>query len=75
MLAFQDGKFPQHRPWFDAAVEFADKSMEAVSYYAIQASVTWPTSAAARPSRFAVEQYPAARFADPHRGAARRSIS
>jgi ribonucleoside-diphosphate reductase alpha chain len=60
----------QHIPYGSDAVEFADKSMEAVSYYAIQASVTWPTSAAAtRPSSVRCKRHSAARFADPHRAA------
>ncbi|MDM9595460.1 ribonucleoside-diphosphate reductase subunit alpha [Pseudomonas guariconensis] len=39
IMGFQDALYLQHIPYgSDAAVEFADKSMEAVSYYAIQAS-------------------------------------
>lgn len=39
IMGFQDALYKQHIPYgSDAAVEFADKSMEAVSYYAIQAS-------------------------------------
>ncbi|AZC25066.1 MULTISPECIES: ribonucleoside-diphosphate reductase subunit alpha [Pseudomonas] len=39
IMGFQDSLYLQHIPYgSDAAVEFADKSMEAVSYYAIQAS-------------------------------------
>ncbi|AZC20058.1 ribonucleoside-diphosphate reductase subunit alpha [Pseudomonas sp. CMR5c] len=39
IMGFQDALYLQHIPYgSDAAVNFADKSMEAVSYYAIQAS-------------------------------------
>ncbi|NNG64997.1 ribonucleoside-diphosphate reductase subunit alpha, partial [Pseudomonas fragi] len=39
IMGFQDALYLQHIPYASqAAVEFADKSMEAVSYYAIQAS-------------------------------------
>src|SRR5476649_1536550 len=39
IMGFQDALYLQHIPYgSDAAVEFADKSIEAVSYYAIQAS-------------------------------------
>ncbi|UZJ61734.1 ribonucleoside-diphosphate reductase subunit alpha [Pseudomonas sp. KU26590] len=39
IMGFQDALYLQHLPYgSDAAVEFADRSMEAVSYYAIQAS-------------------------------------
>ena len=39
IMGFQDALYLQHIPYgSDAAVEFADKSMEAVSYFAIQAS-------------------------------------
>ena len=39
IMGFQDALYLQHIPYgSDAAVEFADQSMEAVSYYAIQAS-------------------------------------
>ncbi|MGB7644520.1 MAG: ribonucleoside-diphosphate reductase subunit alpha, partial [Pseudomonas fluorescens] len=39
IMGFQDALYLQHIPYGSiAAVEFADKSMEAVSYYAIQAS-------------------------------------
>ena len=39
IMGFQDALYLQHIAYgSDAAVEFADKSMEAVSYYAIQAS-------------------------------------
>ncbi|MBJ9977200.1 ribonucleoside-diphosphate reductase subunit alpha [Pseudomonas sp. S75] len=39
IMGFQDALYLQHIPYgSDAAVEFADKSMEAVSFYAIQAS-------------------------------------
>ena len=39
LMGFQDALYLQHIPYgSDAAVEFADKSMEAISYYAIQAS-------------------------------------
>ncbi|WP_339731682.1 ribonucleoside-diphosphate reductase subunit alpha [uncultured Pseudomonas sp.] len=39
IMGFQDALYLQHIPYgSDAAVVFADKSMEAVSYYAIQAS-------------------------------------
>ncbi|MCO7517412.1 ribonucleoside-diphosphate reductase subunit alpha [Pseudomonas guariconensis] len=39
IMGFQDALYLQHIPYgSDAAVEFADRSMEAVSYYAIQAS-------------------------------------
>ena len=39
IMGFQDALYLQHIPYgSDAAIEFADKSMEAVSYYAIQAS-------------------------------------
>ena len=39
IMGFQDALYIQHIPYAsDAAVEFADRSMEAVSYYAIQAS-------------------------------------
>lgn len=39
IMGFQDALYLQHIPYgSDAAVDFADKSMEAVSYYAIQAS-------------------------------------
>ncbi len=53
IMGFQDALYLQHIAYgSDAAVEFADKSMEAVSYYAIQLPATWPTSAApTRPSR------------------------
>ncbi|MDH0756191.1 ribonucleoside-diphosphate reductase subunit alpha [Pseudomonas juntendi] len=39
IMGFQDALYLQHIPYgSDAAVEFADNSMEAVSYFAIQAS-------------------------------------
>ena len=39
LMGFQDALYRQHLPYgSDEAVEFADRSMEAVSYYAIQAS-------------------------------------
>lgn len=39
IMGFQDALYLQHIPYgSDAAVEFADKSMEAISYFAIQAS-------------------------------------
>lgn len=39
IMGFQDALYKQQIPYSsDAAVEFADRSMEAVSYYAIQAS-------------------------------------
>ena len=39
IMGFKDALYLQHIPYgSDAAVEFADKSMEAVSFYAIQAS-------------------------------------
>ncbi|SDH90450.1 ribonucleoside-diphosphate reductase subunit alpha [Pseudomonas panipatensis] len=39
IMGFQDALYLQHIAYgSDAAIEFADKSMEAVSYYAIQAS-------------------------------------
>ncbi len=39
IMGFQDALYKQHIAYAsDAAVEFADRSMEAVSYYAIQAS-------------------------------------
>src|SRR5450830_838887 len=39
IMGFQDALYLQHIPYgSDAAVDFADKSMEAVSYFAIQAS-------------------------------------
>lgn len=39
IMGFQDALYKQHLAYgSDAAVEFADRSMEAVSYYAIQAS-------------------------------------
>ncbi|UCH40809.1 MAG: ribonucleoside-diphosphate reductase subunit alpha, partial [Gammaproteobacteria bacterium] len=39
IMGFQDALFKQHIPYSsEAAIEFADESMEAVSYYAIQAS-------------------------------------
>ena len=39
LMGFQDALYLQHIPYgSDAAVEFADKSMETISYYAIQAS-------------------------------------
>ncbi|MBA1274479.1 ribonucleoside-diphosphate reductase subunit alpha [Stutzerimonas azotifigens] len=39
LMGFQDALYLQHIPYgSDAAVDFADKSMEAISYYAIQAS-------------------------------------
>lgn len=39
IMGFQDALYLQHIPYgSDAAIDFADKSMEAVSYYAIQAS-------------------------------------
>jgi ribonucleoside-diphosphate reductase alpha chain len=39
IMGFQDALYIQHIPYAsNAAVEFADRSMEAVSYYAIQAS-------------------------------------
>jgi len=39
IMGFQDALYMQHIPYAsEAAVEFADKSMEAISYYAIQAS-------------------------------------
>ena len=39
IMGFQDALYLQHIPYgSDAAVQFADASMEAVSYYAIQAS-------------------------------------
>ncbi|NQD92148.1 ribonucleoside-diphosphate reductase subunit alpha [Pseudomonas sp. CrR25] len=39
IMGFQDALYLQHIPYgSDAAVDFADQSMEAVSYYAIQAS-------------------------------------
>ncbi len=39
LMGFQDSLYKQHIAYgSDAAVEFADRSMEAISYYAIQAS-------------------------------------
>lgn len=39
LMGFQDALYKQHSPYAsDSAVEFADRSMEAISYYAIQAS-------------------------------------
>ncbi|MCQ4242789.1 ribonucleoside-diphosphate reductase subunit alpha [Stutzerimonas stutzeri] len=39
IMGFQDALYLQHIPYgSDAAIDFADKSMEAVSYFAIQAS-------------------------------------
>ena len=39
VMGFQDALYRQHIPYSsEAAIEFADESMEAVSYYAIQAS-------------------------------------
>ncbi len=39
LMGFQDALYKQHIAYSsDAAVEFADRSMEAISYYAIQAS-------------------------------------
>jgi len=39
IMGFQDALYMQHIPYAsDAAVDFADKSMEAISYFAIQAS-------------------------------------
>ncbi|MDH3450701.1 MAG: ribonucleoside-diphosphate reductase subunit alpha, partial [Gammaproteobacteria bacterium] len=39
IMGFQDSLYKQHIPYSsEAAIEFADESMEAVSYYAIQAS-------------------------------------
>ncbi len=39
LMGFQDALYKQHIAYAsDAAVEFADRSMEAISYYAIQAS-------------------------------------
>ncbi len=39
IMGFQDALYLQHIPYAsEAAVEFADKSMEAISYFAIQAS-------------------------------------
>ena len=39
LMGFQDALYKQHLAYAsDAAVEFADRSMEAISYYAIQAS-------------------------------------
>ncbi len=39
IMGFQDALFKQHIPYSsESAIEFADESMEAVSYYAIQAS-------------------------------------
>jgi ribonucleoside-diphosphate reductase alpha chain len=39
LMGFQDALYRQHLPYgSEAAVEFADRSMEALSYYAIQAS-------------------------------------
>ena len=39
IMGFQDALYQQHIPYAsDAAVEFSDRSMEMVSYYAIQAS-------------------------------------
>ncbi|QQD20042.1 ribonucleoside-diphosphate reductase subunit alpha [Spongiibacter nanhainus] len=39
LMGFQDALYRQHIPYSsDAAVEFADRSMEAISYYAIKAS-------------------------------------
>ncbi|PYC25879.1 ribonucleoside-diphosphate reductase subunit alpha [Pseudomonas alcaligenes] len=39
LMGFQDALYLQHIAYgSDAAIEFADKSMEAISYYAIQAS-------------------------------------
>ncbi len=39
IMGFQDALYRQHIPYSsEAAIEFADESMEAVSYYAIQAS-------------------------------------
>lgn len=39
IMGFQDALYLQHIPYgSDAAIDFADKSMEAISYYAIQAS-------------------------------------
>ncbi len=53
LMGFQDALYQQHIAYgSDAAVQFADRSMEAISYFAIQARATWPTSAApTRPSR------------------------
>ena len=39
LMGFQDALYKQHLPYSsDEAVEFADRSMEAISYYAIKAS-------------------------------------
>ena len=39
LMGFQDSLYKQHIPYAsDAAVEFADRSMEAISYFAIKAS-------------------------------------
>ena len=39
IMGFQDALYMQHIPYAsDAAIDFADKSMEAISFYAIQAS-------------------------------------
>jgi len=40
IMGFQDALYRQHLPYgSDAAVEFADRSMEAISYFAIEASM------------------------------------
>ncbi len=53
IMGFQDALYLQHIPYgSDAAIDFADKSMEAVSYFAIQASCDLADEAApTKPSR------------------------
>jgi ribonucleoside-diphosphate reductase alpha chain len=73
IMGFQDALYLQHIPYgSDAAVEFADKSMEAVSYYAIQASCDLADERGAYET-FRVRcgpRHPAAGFAtDPDRAA------
>ncbi len=80
LMGFQDALYKQHLAYgSDAAVEFADHSMEAISYYAIQASSELAAERGAYSSyrRFAVEPgHPAARFAGPtDRASAARSTS
>ena len=72
IMGFRDALYLQHIAYgSDAAIDFADKSMEAISYFAIQASCDPPTSAAPTPASKARcgPGHPAAGFpADPHRG-------
>nr|WP_255210828.1 ribonucleoside-diphosphate reductase subunit alpha [Methylogaea oryzae] len=51
IMGFQDALYKLRIPYTsDAAVAFADQSMEQVSYYAIKPAPTWPKSAAAIPA-------------------------